>query len=87
MPQNPFDDNSALLPDGTKSLPEPKLIQICIATWSLQGVKFVPNGPNDSKSVLVQIVAQHQLHKPRIFYPSGHWPETVTNAHVSVHFH
>ena len=29
-------------------------------TW-LQGVKFVPNGPNDSKSVLVQIVAQHQL--------------------------
>ena len=28
-----------------------------------------------------------ELHKPRIFYPSGHWPETVTNAHVSAHFH
>ena len=27
-----------------------------------------------------------QLHEPRIFYPSGHWPETVTNAHVSAHF-
>ena len=27
-----------------------------------------------------------QLHDPRIFYPSGHWPETVTNAHVSAHF-
>ena len=26
-----------------------------------------------------------QLHEPRIFYPSGHWPETVTNAHVSAH--
>ena len=26
------------------------------------------------------------LHEPRIFYPSGHWPETVTNAHVSAHF-
>ena len=26
------------------------------------------------------------LHEPRIFYPSGHWPETVTNAHVSTHF-
>ena len=24
-----------------------------------------------------------QLHEPRIFYPSGHWPETVINAHVS----
>ena len=24
-----------------------------------------------------------QLHEPRIFYPSGHWPETVTNAHGS----
>ena len=28
-----------------------------------------------------------QLHEPRIYYPSGHWPETVTNAHVSAHFH
>ena len=28
-----------------------------------------------------------QLHEPRIFYPSAHWPETVTNAHVSAHFH
>ena len=28
----------------------------------------------------------HGLHEPRIFYPSGHWPETVTNAHVSAHF-
>ena len=27
-----------------------------------------------------------QLHEPRIFYPSGHWPEIVTNAHVSAHF-
>ena len=27
-----------------------------------------------------------QLHEPRIFYPSGHWPETVTNVHVSAHF-
>ena len=27
-----------------------------------------------------------QLHEPRISYPSGHWPETVTNAHVSAHF-
>ena len=27
-----------------------------------------------------------KLHEPRIFYPSGHWPETVTNAHVSAHF-
>ena len=30
--------------------------------------------------------ALEQLHEPRIFYPSGHWPETVTNAHVSAHF-
>ena len=29
---------------------------------------------------------QCQLHEPWIFYPSGHWPETVTNAHVSAHF-
>ena len=28
----------------------------------------------------------YQLHEPRIFYPSGHWPETVTNVHVSAHF-
>ena len=27
-----------------------------------------------------------QLHEPRIFNPSGHWPETVTNTHVSAHF-
>ena len=27
-----------------------------------------------------------ELHEPRIFYPSGHWPETVANAHVSAHF-
>ena len=27
-----------------------------------------------------------ELHEPRIFYPSGHRPETVTNAHVSTHF-
>ena len=27
-----------------------------------------------------------KLHEPRIFYPRGHWPETVTNAHVSAHF-
>ena len=27
-----------------------------------------------------------QLHEPRIFYPSGHWPETLTNARVSAHF-
>ena len=27
-----------------------------------------------------------QLHEPRIFYLSGHWPETVTNSHVSAHF-
>ena len=27
-----------------------------------------------------------ELHEPQIFYPSGHWPETVTNAHVSAHF-
>ena len=25
-------------------------------------------------------------HESRIFYPSGHWPETLTNAHVSAHF-
>ena len=29
---------------------------------------------------------RNQLHEPRIFYPSGYWPETVTNAHVSAHF-
>ena len=29
---------------------------------------------------------RNKLHEPRIFYPSGHWPETVTNAHVSAHF-
>ena len=28
-----------------------------------------------------------KLHEPRIFYPSGHWPESVTNAHVSAYFH
>ena len=28
----------------------------------------------------------NQLHEPRIFYPSGHWPETVANTHVSAHF-
>ena len=27
-----------------------------------------------------------KLHEPRIFYPSGHWPETVTNARVSARF-
>ena len=27
-----------------------------------------------------------QLHEPRIFYPSGHWPETVTKTYVSAHF-
>ena len=27
-----------------------------------------------------------ELHEPRIFNPSGHWPETVTNAHLSAHF-
>ena len=27
-----------------------------------------------------------ELHEPWIFYPSGHWPEIVTNAHVSAHF-
>ena len=27
-----------------------------------------------------------QLHEPRIFYLSGHRPETVANAHVSAHF-
>ena len=27
-----------------------------------------------------------ELHEPRIFYPSGHWPETVLNAHVSARF-
>ena len=27
-----------------------------------------------------------KLHEPRIFYPNGHWHETVTNAHVSAHF-
>ena len=31
-------------------------------------------------------LASWQLYEPRIFYPSGHWPETVTNAHVSAHF-
>ena len=33
-----------------------------------------------------RISSQDQLHEPRIFYPSVHWPETVTNAHVSAHF-
>ena len=27
-----------------------------------------------------------KLHEPRVFYPSGHCHETVTNAHVSAHF-
>ena len=29
---------------------------------------------------------EFELLEPRIFYPSGHWPETETNAHVSAHF-
>ena len=32
------------------------------------------------------VIGDCNLHEPRIFYPSGHWPETVTNAHVSAHF-
>ena len=35
---------------------------------------------------LLSVFLRVQLHEPRIFYPSGHWPETVTNAHVSAHF-
>ena len=34
----------------------------------------------------VELLWHSQLHEPRIFDPSGHWPETVTNAHVSAHF-
>ena len=31
-------------------------------------------------------VPRSELHEPRIFYPFGHWPEPVTNAHVSAYF-
>ena len=46
---------------------------------------------NGNFSALLAICAGNspvigELHEPRIFYPSGHWPETVTNAHVSTHF-
>ena len=37
--------------------------------------------------LIIQTISCYQLHEPRIFYPSGHWPETVTKAHVSAHFH
>ena len=60
--------------------------------------KFIPKCQIDNPA-LVQIMAWRQignkplsepmlthLHEPWIFYPSGHWPETVTNVHVSAHF-
>ena len=43
----------------------------------------------DFQGQVLKVVTQEldaQLHEPRIFYPSGHWPETVTNAHVCAHF-
>ena len=33
-----------------------------------------------------QNMVSAQLHEPRIFYPSGYWPETVNKAHISAHF-
>ena len=47
---------------------------------------------NENERLWIKVVSiclhkgQNYLHDPRIFYPSGHWPETVTNAHVSAHF-
>ena len=41
---------------------------------------------NDAVTVVSDFASIAQLHEPRIFYPSGHWPETVKNAHVSAHF-
>ena len=40
-------------------------------------------GLNNTFENLGATQATLQLHEPRIFYPSGHWPETVTNSHVS----
>ena len=34
----------------------------------------------------LELKMELELHEPRIFYPSGHWSETVTNAYVSAHF-
>ena len=45
---------------------------------------FTHGAQNDVSHVSSQI--NSELHEPRIFYSSGHWPETVTNAHVSAHF-
>ena len=43
-------------------------------------------GPNTCILVTLIDAWVSELHEPRIFYPSGHWPETVTNAHISAHF-
>ena len=52
----------------------------------LEKAKVMQNlilGLNNTFENLGATQATLQLHEPRIFYPSGHWPETVTNSHVS----
>ena len=53
----------------------------CFGVWSVS----LPNHKQWPEEG-IRDVPGIQLHEPRIFYPSGHWPETVTNAHVSAHF-
>ena len=47
----------------------------CVLEVQLHCVMFKHSSKHGSK-----------LHQPQIFYPSGHWCETVTNVHVSVHY-
>ena len=63
---------NGLLSDDTKPLLEPML-----AYHHLGPLTHLPLAPH---------ICVSELHEPRIFYPSGHWPETVINAHVSAHF-
>ena len=54
-------------------------------------LKSVSEGPIKNIPASVQIMAwrrpgDKQLHEPRVFYLSGHRPETVANAYVSAHF-
>ena len=49
-------------------------------------------GSSPLETILYNISGAHlanmvQLHESRVFYPWGHWPETVTNVHVSANFH
>ena len=86
---------NGLMPDGTKPLPKQKTYcwhNISEIIWLLFHGNVYFNTQDIPLHIWNRLSWNHdkshreQLHEPRIFYPSGHWPETVTYAHVSAHF-